>query len=500
MAAACHLLDSGHAVTLVERRPFLGGRAFSFFYPFQAQNTANAPVTGAAILAGSAKASMTRTTQTIAKDEIAGCQVDNGQHVFLGCCGYYIDFLRKLGTFDKTYLQPALSVKVVRPPKHGRKGKEGVLRASSLPAPFHLLPSFVKYPHLGLKDKLLAVYGLICIRFTNRSDPRYERQSLYEWLKAHGQTERAIENFWNLLILPTLNDHLKDVSAAMGLMVYQEGVLKSRSSANVGYSKVGLSELMGDAARDYILHKGGTLLLGKRVTRLVLEETGPSELAQTLASGRPGLKGVELAGGEIVRGDVYVSTLPFHGLASVMPPQLLHEPFFRGTKELSTAPIVNIHVWYDRLVMERSSTPFVAFVGSPLQWVFDKSNILESDGGDREPAERSPGQYICISVSGAWEYINRPKEEIREIFLKAMAEAFPRAREARVEQLLVVKSAATFRCTPGAAWLRPTTRTPVENLFLAGDWTDTGWPSTMEGAVISGVEAARAITSRGQSG
>ena len=111
-----------------------------------------------------------------------------------------------------------------------------------------------------------------------------------------------------------------------------------------------------------------------------------------------------------------------------------------------------------------------------------------------------PGRYICISVSGAWEYINRPKEELRRIFLEAMEEAFPKAREARVEELLVVKSDATFRCQPGTSQFRPPAKTPIDNLVLAGDWTDTGWPSTMEGAVKSGVEAAHVIESRGQGG
>ena len=501
MAAACYLLDSGHPITLLERRPFLGGRAFSFFYPFQGRKAENsqAGTRGVPSDPGQASAPVAQTQKE--EHEIPGCHVDNGQHVFLGCCKYYIDFLKKLGTFDKTFLQPAFRMKVLRLSKDGRKGKAGSLTAAPLlPAPFHILPSFLSYPHLGFKDKLLALYGMARVTFTDRRSPQLEQQSFYQWLKAHGQTERAIEYFWNLIIQPALNDHLKDVSAQMGLMIYQEGVLKSRNSANIGYSRVGLSTLMGEAARDYIAGKGGKVLTGNRVTRLILEEGDGTGTSTGPGKKYPSLEGVEITGGKVIRGDVYLSALPFHALASVLPPQLIEEPFFRGTTELTSSPIINIHIWYDRPVMDSSATPFVASLDSPLQWVFDKSSILDANGAGSKTGGGLPGQYICISVSGAWEYINKPKKEIREIFLKAMADAFPKAIEAQVEDLLVVKSEATFRCTPGASWLRPPAKTPIENLVLAGDWTDTGWPSTMEGAVKSGVEAAQVIETRGQGG
>ena len=500
MAAACHLLDYGYPVTLVEKRPFLGGRAFSFFYPFHGQQSGSTPVKSPVRLMATSEVPQTSgvraaTDPGAGADELSGCHVDNGQHVFLGCCGYYIDFLKKLGTFNKAYLQPKFRVKVLSPSRNGRRAKAGVLTEAPLPSPFHLGPSFLLYPHIGIADKILAIYGLVRIMFADRRSPRLERQSFYQWLKEHRQTERSIENFWNLLVLPSLNDHVRDVSAAMGLMIFQEGVMKSRDSANVGYSTVGLSALMGDAAMDYILRKGGTLLLGKRVTRLILADSGESE-----AAAFPRLEGAELAGGGVIRGDLWINALPFNAFASVLPRQLIRDPFFRGAGELSSSPIVNIHVWYDRPVMDSSSTPFVAFLDSPLQWVFDKSGILGTNGVGPGGDDGSRGQYICISISGAWDYINKTKQEITEIFLQAMVEAFPQAAEASVEQLLVVKSAATFRCTPGAASHRPATETPVENLFLAGDWTDTGWPSTMEGAVRSGVAAAKAVESRTSDG
>jgi len=434
MATACHLLDNGITVTLIEKRPFLGGRAFSFTDPETGQET------------------------------------DNGQHVFLGCCEYYIDFLKKLGTFDKTYLQPKLWIKVLNPDQ-----RAGYLSSSPLPAPFHLLPSFLLYRHLGFKDKLLALYAFTRITLTNRHNPSFSHQTFYGWLRSHRQTQRAIDNFWNPIVKPSLNDDVKDVSAASALMVFQEGLMKSRRSGCIGYSRVGLSALMGEAAKDYILRKGGHLVLGKSVAAIRLE-------------GRR-ISGVEVAGSGPIRGEVYINALPFDVLAALLPDNVRHESFFAGLQKLSTSPIIDIHLWYDRPVMVDD---FVTFINSPLQWVFNKSSIQGSNG--------ATGQYLCISLSGAWEYIHQTKEELQRTFLEAMAQAFPKAREARVERVLVVKQdKATFRCLPETEGLRPKTETPIENFLLAGEWTDTGWPSTMEGAVKSGVTAAQAVVARSTS-
>ena len=481
ISSACQLLEDGHQVTLVEKRPFLGGRTFSFEYPLPRRDDGSthggSPPTGAASSPESRVASLEKKG--------AVCQVDNGQHVYLGCCTYYIDFLQKLGTLHRTHLQQKFSIEIRRARGGGRRDKVGALSAAPLlPAPFHLFPSFLRYSHLGMKDKLKVIYGLLWVTLANRNDRKMEDQTFHHWLKKHGQSDKAIDAFWNLIILPTLNDDSRDVSAAMALMVYQEGVLKGRNTANIGYSSVGLSELMGDAARDRILALGGNILTGRHVVRLILEDK---------AAGK-GMAGVELDDGQVVRGDAYISALPFNDLATILPTELADQPFFQGTRKLVVGPIVNVHIWYDRPVMDVTDNPFIAFLDSPLQWVFDKGRILGLDGSD------GSGQYVCVSISGAWEYVDVPKARIQERIFQAMEASFPGVRGAEVLQSLVIKSPATFRCTPGSADLRPLASTPVKNFFLAGDWTDTGWPSTMEGAVRSGVAAAEAVSSRGWGG
>ena len=432
ISAACDLLDSGYQVVLIEKRPFLGGRAYSFL------------------------------------DRETGWEVDNGQHVFMGCCTHYIAFLKKIDAYQKAFLQDTLKVRVL---SHSR---EGTLSSTPILGSLHLLPSLLKYPHLSFVDKFLALYALLRMKFTNRhaSKDLLDSESFYSWLKRHYQTERAIKNLWNLIVLPTLNDDVQSVSAHMALMIFQEGLLRSPAEATVGFSKVGLSSLAGESARSYIESHGGTLLLGKTVTTLKIQD---------------GLvTGVETLSGELLQGDSYVSALPFDVLLDVLPAEVSRDPFFARASGLQSSPIVGIHIWYDRPVMEGD---FVAFLDSPVQWVFNKSLIQGLDG--------YPGQYLCISLSGAWEYINRPKEELRELFAREMETLFPKACNARIEKFLVVKQPqATFRSAPGADQHRLPQKTPIANLFLAGEWTDTGWPSTMEGAVRSGSMAAQEVASR----
>ena len=432
LSAGRSLLERGYRVTLVEKRPFLGGRAFSF------------------------------------RDPQVGSEVDNGQHLFMGCFTYYIDFLRAVAALDKTFLQDTLRVEVVL------NGRRGILSSTPALGPLHLLPSFLRYPHLSLKDKLLVGYGLIRAKLTDRAKHRnlLDGQTFYEWLKRNHQTERSIDNLWNVIILPTLNDNIRDVSADMGLMIFQEGLLKKPKDATLGYSKVGLTSLAGEPAGRFLEERGAQLLMGTTAKSVSVEDSR--------------VKAIELSNGRTLQADAYVCALPFDVLLEVLPRDLADGPYFSRACMLKSSPIVGIHLWYDRTIMEQD---MVGFLESPVQWVFNKTLIQGSDG--------LRGQHVCISVSGAWEYVDRPKDELRELFSGEMERLFPKARGARIERFLVVKQPqATFRSVPRVAQLRPTQTTPLANLFLAGDWTDTGWPSTMEAAVRSGVLATEALHSR----
>jgi len=445
IATAVYLLDQGFRVDLIEARGFLGGRSFSF------------------------------------ADKERGVAVDNGQHVIIKACSQFLDLLQRLGALDRWHQQPRLLLPIL-----DSRGKSGSLSSSRLPSPFHLAPSFFRYSHLGFRDKFLVALALARAKFTDRHQPYLEQITFKEWLDRQGQTERAVQNFWNLLLMPTLNDQVQDVSASLGLMIVQEGMLAGSHSADLGYAQEGLLDALGAPAQEYLTNREARLILGSPVRSL------------TIKSGQ--VQAVELSSGESWSGQIFVSALPFDALLRVLPPEALEMPYFQALTGLESSPIVNIHLWYDREVMTQD---FVAFVDGPLQWVFNKSRIYAKSGlgiKKLESADRpgsNAGQYICISLSAAWEYIDQPREALSERFIDEMARVFPEAKKSRVERAVVVKQRqATFRCLPGVNARRPDSPTPYSNLFLAGEWTNTGWPSTMESAARSGYNAAQAVLSR----
>ena len=432
MTAAWRLTELGYKVTLVERRPYLGGRAYSFV------------------------------------DRDTGCEVDNGQHVFLGCCTAYTRFLRDIGTEELTTRQRRLRIDVRSP-----DGRTGVLSALPLPAPLHLLSSFLGYPHIGFRDKLRAVPALLRIRRERDTErPELRRQSFHDWLRRNGQSDRAVANFWDLIVLPSLNDASKDVSASAAFMVFQEALLRNSHGADVGFARAGLSEIMGNAVERKLAERGATLLLGRTIEHLVVEDSV--------------VTGAVLAGGETLRADRFISALPPAALLDALPEEWRSHEAFQPACTHTWAPIVNLHIWYDRPI---GDFEFLAFVDSPVQWVFNRTRIAGLPG---------QGQYVTVSLSGAWEYWPLAKEELRARFLPELARLFPDAKDARVERFVVVKEKrATFRSLPDGPANRLPAATPLGNLFLAGDWTDTGWPATMEGAVRSGEAAARAVATAG---
>ena len=310
-------------------------------------------------------------------------EVDNGQHVFLGCCTYYVDFLRRVGSFDQTYLPKKLRAEVLL------NGVTGVLSSTPFLGRLHLLPSLVGYPHLGVRDKLLAAYGLLRVRLTSRikNSAPLDSESAYDWLKRHHQSDRAIDNLWNLVILTALNDDVRNVSADMALMVFQEALLKGPAGAAIGLSRVGLTSLNGEPAARLIRDAGGSLLSGKSVRSI------------DVSDGK--VTGVRLSDDSIVGADAFVSALPNRALLDTLPKEVAEGPFFSRAAALESAPIVGIHLWYDRPVMDQD---FVVFLDSPVQWVFNKTLIQGDDRGD--------GQYVCVSISGAWRYAGVPKAEL----------------------------------------------------------------------------------------
>jgi squalene-associated FAD-dependent desaturase len=423
ITAALRLADAGREVTLFERRPVLGGLTHSF-----------------------------RRGQL---------DVDNGQHVFLRCCTAYRALLDRLGVAGKVALQRRLDIPIRSP----LASREARLRRNALPAPLHLGASLLRYPLLDPAQRLRFIRAALVLRRVDRADPATDARAFGDWLREHGQDARAVAALWDLVGIATLNAPAERASLALAAMVFQVGLLTDAGAADIGWSLVPLGELHGEAAGRHLREAGARVATGSRVGRIE-------------PRGHGWLVGV---GGEEHVVDQVVLAVPPPVAEDLLPPGSVPMPPGWSAR-LGSSPIVNAHVVLDRRVM---TEPFVAGVGTPVQWVFDRTVQSGLTGG---------GQYLAMSLSAADELIDVPVGTLRERLLPELVALLPEAASATVRDFFVSRERhATFRPEPGSGALRPGARTAVPGLFLAGAWTDTGWPATMEGAVRSGDAAAEAV-------
>lgn len=378
-----------------------------------------------------------------------GLWLDNGQHVFLRCCTAYRALLDRLGTARQTVLQDQLAIPVLAP---GRPA--AWVSRTALPAPFHLAGSLLRYRHVTVAERLRACRAALALRAVDPFDPAADADTFERWLLARGQGPRAIAALWELIARPTINLRAADASLAAAAFVFRRGYLDAADAGDLGYAVAPLQQVHGDAALIALRARGVDVRVGWRAEQI-----------------EPGLT---VAGaGERLDADAVVLAVPHARAAGLLPDGI-------GTafSALGASPIVNLHVVYDRRVLDLD---FAAAVDSPVQFVFDRT---ESSGLER-------GQCVAVSLSAADEEAELAPQELRSRFEPALAELLPAARSARIERFVVTKEhTATFRAQPGSLKLRPGPRTACPGLFLAGAWTDTGWPATMEGAVRSGHAAA----------
>jgi squalene-associated FAD-dependent desaturase len=425
ITAALDCAAAGASVTLVEVRRRLGGAAYSF--------------------------------------ERDGLQMDNGQHVFLRCCSAYLALLRRLGSEHLVSVQPRLEIPVLKP------GAEPVvLRRGSLPAPLQLAGALARYPHLTLSERIGAPRAAIGLMRLERSragrrELALDSTTFGEWLDRHGQGPAAVAALWDLIALPTLNLPAAQASLELAAFVFRTGLLSSTDAGDVGFHTGTLGEIVGAPAERALSAAGVEVRLGWRAERLERSAGG-----------------VEVEGrGERLSAGATILAVPHARAATLLEP--LDGELAGRLRALGSSPIVNLHVVYDRPVCEQ---PFAAGVGTPVQYLFDRSAAAGAPAGC---------QYLAVSLSGAEREMQMSVDALRERYLPALGDLLPRARAAKVESFLVTREhAATFRAVPGVAALRPGPRGAPPGLLLAGAWTDTGWPATLEGAVLSGHAAAAA--------
>ena len=482
ITAAIALREAGVSVTLLEARPRLGGATCSF----------------------------TRD----------GLVIDNGQHVFLRCCGAYRGLLARLGMTGAVSLQDRFDVTVLGP------GGRARLRRTGLPGPLHMGQALAGYSFLSLAERLRVTRAALAMMRLDPSAPGLDSVRLGDWLAARGQGERARRVLWDLFTVSALNVAGDDASMALAATVVQTALLGKKDAADIGVPAVPLGDLHGKAGALLLKRLGADVRLNAKVAavqavagggflvrltdraagagaaRMVNGDSSPvtpfipnGNHAATHLPGGAGRAGGPLnhagarspdgdgAGGPEIHADAIVLAVPPDTAARLIPAAARAgvSPGPDRWLELGASPIVNVHVIYDRRV---TRLPFAAAVDSPVQWVFDRTR---SSG---LPA----GQYLAVSLSAADDLVDVTAARLRERFVPALEDLFPAARDARITDFFVTRERrATFRQVPGCAGMRPGAATALPGLVLAGAWTDTGWPDTMEGAVRSGLNAAREL-------
>ncbi len=388
--------------------------------------------------------------------------VDTGQHVVLRCYAAYAALLRRIGAQASFELPRGFHVPMVEP-----GGRSWTLRGRRLPAPAHLAPALLGHRALSPAQRLAAARTALALRALDPEDPELDRSSFGEWLSARREPDRNVHALWGLLTVAALNAEPDDASLALAARVFRTGVLDTASGGDIGIPRQPLGQIHDVAAREALDQAG--VAVRTRTKALELRRRGTGLRVSARGEGGTGEWDA----------DSVVVAVP-HAAASKLLDEL-EIPEAREWSRLSAAPIVNAHVIYDRPVTDRR---LVAAIDSPVQWVFDRTAVSGLPGG----------QYLALSLSAARSYIDTRTQDLADLFLPALRDVFPAARAARVLDFFVTREPrATFLQAPGTRALRPPAETRVPGVVLAGAWTDTGWPDTIEGAVTSGDRAAEAV-------
>ena len=433
LAAAADLAERGVNVLLLERRAFLGGRAYSF------------------------------------TDKTTGDTVDNGQHLMMGCYHHTLRFLEKIGSLHKLKFQANPQVDFLR-----EQGTQEVGHASfkcpSFPAPLHLLAGLARLETLDWRDRINALRVGLELRKLNGNRAKLADLTVREWLNQLGQTQTMQRRFWDLVAIATLNETPDRASADMFARVLDQAFMHTRQDSTMVISKTGLSDLYAEDARRFIEGRGGEVRLNADVLRIEFENRRAAR--------------VVLRGGEVLQAGTIISSVPYFALRRMISEAVPDaSPSLRCLRQFVSAPIVSINLWYAEPVTDLE---FTALLDSRIEWVFNKNAIAGNI--------RSKPQHLALVISGAHEAARLPKEKLISIATQEMNRFFPLARTQQPFHALVVREQdATISHTVGVARLRPPHTTQFENFFLAGDWTATGLPATIESAVQSGHQCARLV-------
>ncbi len=432
LAAATSLAEAGARVLLLEARPHLGGRARSWV------------------------------------DPDTGAVVDNGQHLFLGCYRETLAFLARLGAVDRLHLQPRLSLPFV-----DRGGRVGTFRIPPLPSPWGLVAGLLGLPGLRFADRiaLLRVARDVArrSRSAGASADDLDDRSVAAWLASLGQPAEAARRLWYPLAVAALNEDPERASAAMFLPVLREAFQRGADGARLGLARVGLSDLYAEPSTHYLKTRGTEVRLRAQAREILIE--------------RGRCAGVLLADGQRLEAPATVAAVPPEELLEILPVEAAAGPFFSGLSRLEVSPIVSVYLWFGSPVTDLT---LAGLIGGTWQWMFNRRAFAGATG--------AATHGVTLVASAARALVDRPRDQLVRTALEDLHGFFPASRRATLRHALVIKEKrATMSPARGTMVLRPPFRSPYPGLHLAGDWTATGLPPTIEGAVLSGHACARQV-------
>lgn len=387
--------------------------------------------------------------------------IDNGQHIFTQNCNKYISLLKDLNVLDKVILEKSINVPVYK------NNKRSNLKFSTKLIPISLFLGLLKYKHISFFGKFRIIYALLIIKFKNYSQD-LDNQDFKTWLNNHHQNHETQKYFWELFLKPALNDELSSISSYIAIMTIKNSVLKPRKTA-FGLPKVDLTSLVEYNFKKILKKTNSQLILGTSVKKFIEEKNK--------------IKKIELSDKKEMKVNSIISTIPFYELKHFEQTSQKMVSIFNKISQLESAPIVCVHFWFSKKVTDDL---YFSVLDSPIQWVFNVSKIRGS--------KTQKNQHLVISLSSAWEWIKHDREEMISLFSKEIFKLLKIDSNIKINQTLIVNQPnATFRSLPGSLNLRSKNITSFSNFFLAGDWTNTGWPSTMESAAISGINSAEKL-------
>lgn len=430
LSAATALAEAGVRVRLFEKRPYLGGRATSYALP-------------------------------------DGTHIDNCQHVTLGCCTNLADFYERTGASSKIRHYDKLFFA-------DRNGRVSTIKSSALPPPFHTSLSFLRFNALSYGEKKAIAEALLRIARAGGRLANAAEKTMLEWLRENGQPESVIRRFWRVVLVSALDEELELTEAQYGIDVFWKAFLSNRKGYVLGIPSVPLGELYA-GCRKSIESKGGEIKSRGTVRALRFDKHR--------------FRSAVLNDGSEQTADACICAVPHDALLELLPEALRENcSVFANLKNLQVSPITSVHLWYDRPLLEY---PFLTLLDHTVQWIFNRA-VLQNSATVQAPG--TGGQYLQLVISASYELVPRGRQEIIDLCVKELREVLPASRDANLLKATVVKEVnATVSPRPGFDQWRPSQKTGISGFFLAGDWTRTGWPSTMEGALRSGYLAAEAV-------